>query len=124
MIPLTDNIMLVEVPEDANMFDVIPCMEVNMACYYDDSGNETMVKIPAGSYTILGTIKKGIADFDVEPYVDGNNGMVRHTLWRDYKYPSTAFAPFHCPNPTASFTSLLQSKAVDLTKHYLVIEKI
>jgi len=128
MIHLTDSILLIEVPEDAKDFKNL----VDIAIHWEsESKGKGQYFLPKGFYTILGTIRNGKPDFDVEPYVESITvrtevparveGYLDLQCYKNYmKEPQYENAFI---NPIHSFTSLLQSKEVDMSKHYLVIEK-
>jgi len=125
MIHLTDSILLIEVPEDAIDFFIV----YNELSFWSDF-DWLDIDLPKGSYTILGTIKKGKPDFDVEPYVehyawedtpDGEKWAFKD--YKDGKETDDYEDMYQFDDATDSFLSLLQSKQVDMSKHYLVIEK-
>jgi len=122
MIHLTDSISLIEVPEDAELFNIVDAR----ITYWYKGFPKVKYDLPEDSYTILGTIRNGKPDFDVEPYVDAkqvpyfnmDEGQGEDTVYWDYVHSrNTLFSA------TESFTSLLQSKQVDVTKHYLALHK-
>jgi len=108
MIHLTDSISLIEVPEEAYDFEFSEVDKtIIMFCTKEYI---KYVTTPKGSYIILGTIRNGNPDFDVEPYVyDGNAVDLAKVSER--------------ADTLKGILSLLQSKQVDMSKHYLVIEK-
>jgi len=119
MIHLTDNIMLVEVPEDAETFEI----DDDFMYSYNKAGkleyalqSKNLLK-----HTILGTIRNGKPDFDVEPYVENDTLITGLMEMKFYKSYWDKTYPYRTKE--ASFLSLIQSKKLDMSKHYLVIEK-
>jgi len=106
MIHLTDKIMLVEVPEDAIDFS----LRDGILRYKYKLSWESDQRELKGSYPILGTIRKGKTDFDCSFMAIPGEMMVASILHAKECYEGR-------------FTSLLQSKQVDMSKYYLVIEK-
>jgi len=122
MTKLTDSLFAVEVPEDARDFSIwddIVNYWINPI--FDETGKvhtAWQIRIPKGSYTILGTIKHGKPDFDVEEYVEKIESVNYKGSFR-YKnyYEGTKFN-----NATDSFLSLLTYKKLDTKKHWLILK--
>jgi len=112
-IHLTDSISLIEVPDDANLFRIVNYTVAGTYVVQTDSKelNAWKQKLPKGSYTILGTIRNGKPDFDCSFMAIPGEMMVASILHAKKCYEGRLL-------------SLLQSKQVDMSKHYLVVEKI
>jgi len=120
MTKLTDSLFAVEVPEDAINF-LITGFELSYWSNFD----WVDIEFPEDGYQYLGTIKNGKPDFEVDeyviskqvPYFNMDEGSGDDTIYMDYFY--NAFCLF---TDNESFLSILTSKNLDTTKHWLILK--
>jgi len=107
MIQLTENIFAVDLVDDT---------DINLVISEAIEGNSN---IPEGYYEFLFTSNE-VDEEKAKMVVEGNNGGINDTMFRDYG--NTGFACFAFELPTESFASLLQSK--NLTGNCAIVKKV
>lgn len=123
MTQLTHNVIAVEVPDDAELFetsiqdDGIPCL----AYYSSDNTDPTVECLPPGTYVFLFTTKNVTEEQARE--VVKPQWMVQTGTTPSYPDYTGEWAGF-VDQPIKSFESLLRSKNLDTKKNYAVIQKI
>lgn len=124
-LPPTD-LYCIDVPDDAKGFYLNEPM--NRVClkyrHYKLGHCLDNIEIPKGNWKILGTVTKEEISFDCEAHIDGNNGGIHDTMWRDYTMKDL-LGNFQCQTASESFRSLLTSNGICFEKGYkkLILRK-
>lgn len=119
--PLNDKLVAVEVPEGS----IKHSLHSGKVIFQKSNGSMDKIllntnNLETGTYSILGTCSPQDVSFDPEPYLKKITFPNEPVYFKSYGDTDSVATT----DKLASFRSLLQSKGLDIEKHYLVIEKI
>lgn len=100
-----------EVESESKNFEIVENI------WYEIGEHPFYIDIPDGEWEILGTVDKGVIDFDCEPYLEYSGEYYDGKLFWCYGEEKDKYA-----HENEAFLSLLESHSLSLDKKYLIIK--